>query len=151
MLENFTPMFPTAKADTPWRKLSDSGVSALNFEGESILKIEPSAIELLAKTAFHDVSHLMRPGHLAQLRAILDDPEASDNDRFVALDLLRNAQISAEGILPMCQDTGTAIVMGKKGRRVWTTGGDNADEAALSSGIKLTYKNDNHYLCKQCK
>ena len=143
MLENFTPMFPTAKADTPWRKLSDSGVSALNFEGESILKIEPSAIELLAKTAFHDVSHLMRPGHLAQLRAILDDPEASDNDRFVALDLLRNAQISAEGILPMCQDTGTAIVMGKKGRRVWTTGGDNADEAALSSGIKLTYKNDN--------
>ena len=143
MSENFTPMFPTAKAETPWRKLSDDGVSVVEFEGESILKVEPSALELLATTAFHDVSHLMRPGHLAQLRAILDDPEASDNDRFVALDLLRNAQISAEGVLPMCQDTGTAIVMGKKGRRVWTTGGDHADETAISAGVKLTYENDN--------
>ena len=125
-----------------WRKLDElSGfVELSSFENESILKVDPRALEALAKEAFHDISHFLRPGHLVQLSKILDDPEASANDRFVALDLLRNSQIAAEGILPMCQDTGTAIIMGKKGRCVWTTGGD---ERALSSGIEKTYATDN--------
>ena len=108
-----------------WRKLTDELVSTTEFEGERVLKVEPAALELLSREAFHDISHFLRSGHLEQLRAILDDPEASANDRFVALDLLRNSQIAAEGVLPMCQDTGTAIVMGKKGRCVWTPGGDD--------------------------
>ena len=133
--------FPLQRpADASWRKLTGEHVSVAEFEGESVLKVEPVALELLAREAFHDVSHFLRSGHLEQLRGILDDPEASANDRFVALDLLRNSQIAAEGILPMCQDTGTAIVMGKKGRRVWTPGGD---EDALSRGIERTYATDN--------
>ena len=127
-------------ADVLWRKLSDDFVSSADFEGESILKVDPAALELLAREAFHDISHFLRSGHLEQLRGILDDPGASPNDRFVALDLLRNSQIAAEGILPMCQDTGTAIVMGKKGRCVWTSGGD---EHALARGIEKTYATDN--------
>jgi fumarate hydratase class I len=110
------------------------------FEGEKVLKVEPAALELLSREAFHDISHFLRSGHLEQLRGILDDPEASANDRFVALDLLRNSQIAAEGVLPMCQDTGTAIVMGKKGRCVWTPGGD---DHALARGIEKTYATDN--------
>ncbi len=126
--------------ELPWRKLTSDFVSTSEFEGEKILKINPDALELLAREAFHDISHFLRPDHLEQLRGILDDPEASSNDRFVALDLLRNSQIAAEGILPMCQDTGTAIVMGKKGRCVWTPGGD---EDALARGIEKTYATDN--------
>ena len=100
------------------------------------MQVEPEALTLLSATAMRDIAHLLRPGHLAQLRRILDDPEASANDRFVALDLLKNANIAAGGVLPMCQDTGTAIVMGKKGQYVLTDGGD---EEAISRGIFKTY------------
>ncbi len=133
--------FPVSShGDVTWRKLTDEHVSTTEFEGEKVLKIEPAALELLSREAFHDISHFLRSGHLEQLRSILDDPEASANDRFVALDLLRNSQIAAEGVLPMCQDTGTAIVMGKKGRCVWTPGGD---DHALARGIEKTYATDN--------
>ena len=125
-----------------WRKIDglDSCLEQAIFCDETILKIKPEALERLAQEAFHDISHFLRPGHLEQLRKILDDPEASPNDRFVALDLLRNSQIAAEGILPMCQDTGTAIILAKKGRCVWTQGGD---ESVLSNGIEKTYASDN--------
>ncbi|MGQ9367510.1 fumarate hydratase [Azospirillum sp. ST 5-10] len=129
-------LFPLGKDDTPYRKLTADHVSVVAFDGEEVLKVDPEGLRLLAEAAFADINHLLRPGHLRQLRAILDDPEASANDRFVALDLLKNANIAAGGTLPMCQDTGTAIVMGKKGRRVWTRGGD---EAALSAGVKDAY------------
>jgi fumarate hydratase class I len=125
-----------------WRKIDglDSCLEQAIFCDETILKIKPEALERLAQEAFHDISHFLRPGHLEQLRKILDDPGASPNDRFVALDLLRNSQIAAEGILPMCQDTGTAIILAKKGRCVWTQGGD---ESVLSNGIEKTYASDN--------
>ena len=126
--------------DTPWRKLGGDFVSAVPFEGGTVLKVDPQALTLLTAEAFKDVSHLLRPGHLAKLAKILDDPEASDNDRFVALDLLKNANIAAGGVLPMCQDTGTAIIMGKKGANVWTGGGD---EAAISEGVLKTYTEAN--------
>jgi fumarate hydratase class I len=133
--------FPVSRhGDVTWRKLTEEHVSTTEFEGEKVLKVEPAALELLSREAFHDISHFLRTGHLEQLRGILDDPEASANDRFVALDLLRNSQIAAEGVLPMCQDTGTAIVMGKKGRCVWTPGGD---DHALARGIEKTYATDN--------
>ncbi|HSK39031.1 MAG TPA: fumarate hydratase, partial [Arenibaculum sp.] len=131
-----TPLFPMGTDTTPYRKLTADHVSVAEFDGEEILKVGAEGLRLLAEQAFIDINHLLRPGHLGQLRAILDDPEASPNDRFVALDLLKNANIAASGILPMCQDTGTAIVMGKKGRRVWTRGGD---EAALSDGVCDAY------------
>ncbi len=137
---HYQSMFPVGAADTPWRKLSSEHVEVVDFDGQQVLKVAPEALTLLAKEALHDVSHKLRPGHLAQLRKILDDPEASPNDRFVALDLLKNAQISANGVLPMCQDTGTAIIMGKKGQQVWTGGGD---EEALSRGVFRTYADDN--------
>ena len=127
-------------ADIQWRKLPGDYVSTTEFEGEKILKVDPAALDHLAREAFFDIAHYYRPGHLEQLSGILDDPGASANDRFVALDLLRNAQIAAEGILPMCQDTGTAIVMAKKGRQVWTSGGD---EDSLATGIESTYQSDN--------
>ena len=111
-------------------------MSTVEAAGRRFLQVEPEALTLLAREAMWDIAHLLRPGHLRQLRAILDDPEASANDRFVALDLLKNACISAGGVLPMCQDTGTAIVMGKRGQHV-LTGGD--DEAALARGIQETY------------
>ena len=125
-----------------WRKIDglDSCLEQALFCDETILKIKPEALERLAQEAFHDISHFLRPGHLEQLRKILGDPGASPNDRFVALDLLRNSQIAAEGILPMCQDTGTAIILAKKGRCVWTQGGD---ESVLSNGIEKTYASDN--------
>ncbi len=132
----YTPMFPLGADDTPWRRLAIDGVSTTHCEGRTILRIRPEALSELAAQAFHEVSHLLRPGHLAQLRAILDDPEASANDRFVALDLLRNASIAAGGVLPMCQDTGTALVFGKKGQRVWVEGDE---EEALSYGVHRTY------------
>ena len=133
-------MFPLDPADTPWRKLTGDYVETATFEGETVLKVDVRALSLMAAEAFKDISHLLRPGHLKQLAGILDDKEASDNDRFVAMDLLKNANIAAGGVLPMCQDTGTAIVMGKKGGRVWTAGGD---EAALSQGIRKTFTETN--------
>jgi fumarate hydratase, class I len=128
-------LFPLGPHDALYRKLTGDFVSAGVFEGCRIVKIDPAALTLLAREAFVDCQHLLRPGHLAQLRAVLDDPEASANDKFVAFDLLKNANIAAGKVLPMCQDTGTAIVMGKKGQQVWT-GGDDA--TALSAGIRRT-------------
>src|SRR5689334_11877800 len=119
---SFSTMFPLGADKTPYRKLPIEGVTTIEVDGKRVLRIPPKALEELAFTACHEVSHLLRPAHLAQLRKILDDPEASANDRFVALDLLKNANIAAGGALPMCQDTGTAIVFGKKGQRVWVEG-----------------------------
>src|SRR5437764_2426774 len=136
----FHELFPLGGDDTPYRKLTGDYVATASFEGERIVKVAPEALSLLAHQAFVDCQHLLRPGHLAQLRAILEDPEASSNDKFVAFDLLKNANIAAGKVLPMCQDTGTAIVMGKKGQQVWT-GGDDA--AALSVGICRTYTETN--------
>ena len=136
-------MFPCDPyQNVDWRKIDglDSCLEQATFCDEIILKIKPEALERLAQETFHDISHFLRSGHLEQLRKILDDSEASPNDRFVALDLLRNSQIAAEGILPMCQDTGTAIILAKKGRCVWTQGGD---ESVLSNGIEKTYASDN--------
>jgi len=132
---------PTA-AEVEWKHLSglSSLVTESEIEGEAVIKVGTDALGELASEAFHQISHYLRTDHLRQLRSILDDDEASANDRFVALDLLRNSQIAAEGILPMCQDTGTAIVLAKKGRRVWTQGGD---EAALAEGIERRYASDN--------
>ncbi|HUB97176.1 MAG TPA: fumarate hydratase [Stellaceae bacterium] len=136
----FHELFPLGEDDTPYRKLSGDHVGSAMFAGQSVLTVEPPALTLLAAQAMVDCQHLLRPGHLQQLRAILDDPEASANDRFVAFDLLKNANIAAGKVLPMCQDTGTAIVMGKKGQRVWTGGGD---AAALAAGIRRTYTDTN--------
>ncbi len=134
------PMFPLGADDTPYRKISDEGIGTAHFEGQEILTIKPEALTRLAAEAYRDVSHLLRPAHLKQLASILDDPEASDNDRFVALDLLKNANIAAAGVLPMCQDTGNALIMGKKGQRVWT---DFDDEAAIAAGVRQAYAENN--------
>ncbi len=136
----YQEMFPLSPRETPWRKLTDDHVSTVEVDGQKVLKVAPEAIEMLAEVAMRDIAHLFRPAHLAQLSAILDDPEASDNDRYVALELLKNANVSAGMVLPSCQDTGTAIVMGKKGQYVWT---DGTDEAALSQGIAATYTKTN--------
>jgi len=136
----YAPMFPLGPDPTPWKQLAIDGVRIASCDGETVLRVRPEALAELAFQAFRDVSHLLRPGHLAQLRAILDDPQASDNDRFVALDLLKNANIAAGGVLPMCQDTGTAIVFGKKGQRVWVEGDE---EEALSWGVHRTYTETN--------
>jgi fumarate hydratase class I len=132
----YSDLLPLGKDPTPYRLLSAEGVRLVEAAGRNFLEIAPEAITLLAETAFHDIAHYLRPAHLAQLRTILDDPEASDNDKFVALDLLQNANIAAAGVLPMCQDTGTAIVMGKRGQQILTTG---PDEKALSLGIYNAY------------
>jgi len=132
----FADLFPLGEDTTTYRKLTSDFVGTAEFAGKTIVTVEPQALTLLAAEAFHDVSHLLRPTHLAQVRKILDDPEASPNDRFVALDLLKNANIAAGGVLPMCQDTGTAIIMGKKGQQIWTGGGD---ELALSEGVAQAY------------
>ncbi|PLX39637.1 MAG: fumarate hydratase [Hyphomicrobiales bacterium] len=131
-----SPLFPLALDTTPYKKLTGDFVSTATFEGQEILKVEREGLRLLSEQAFADINHLLRPGHLAQLAKILDDPEATPNDKFVAYDLLKNANISAGGVLPMCQDTGTGIIMGKKGRRVWTSG---EDEAALAEGVRDAY------------
>ncbi|MEE1939263.1 fumarate hydratase [Streptomyces sp. TRM 70361] len=133
---SYTDLLPLGADDTPYRLVTAEGVSTFEAGGRTFLKVEPEALRLLAAEAVRDISHFLRPAHLAQLRRILDDPEASANDRFVALDLLKNANIAAAGVLPMCQDTGTAIVMGKRGQNVLTEGGD---EAALSRGIHDAY------------
>ncbi len=133
-------MFPLAEDATPYRLLTSDYVAPVKVNGHEILQVDPAALTMLADQAMRDCQHLLRPGHLAQLRKIIDDPEASANDRFVAFELLKNATISAAGVLPMCQDTGTAIIMGKKGENVWTGGGD---EAALSEGILKAYTETN--------
>ena len=124
-------IFPLSADATHYRQLSSDHVGTESFRGQDVLVVEKEALRLLSEAAFTDINHLLRPGHLRQLASILQDPEATDNDRFVAYDLLKNANIAAGGILPMCQDTGTAIIMGKKGGNVWTGGGD---EAALFAG-----------------
>jgi fumarate hydratase, class I len=131
-----TPLFPLGKDTTSYRKLSSDGVRAERVMGREMVVIEREALRALAEAAFTDINHLLRPGHLKQLRSILDDPESSDNDKFVAYDFLKNANIAAGGVLPMCQDTGTAIIMGKKGRLVLT---DGDDEAALAEGARDAY------------
>jgi fumarate hydratase, class I len=131
-----TPLFPLGPDATTYRKLSSDGVRLERALGRDMVMVEGDALRALAEQAFVDINHLLRPGHLAQLRAILDDPEASDNDRFVAYDFLKNANIAAGGVLPMCQDTGTAIIMGKKGRLIFTEGDD---EAALAQGARDAY------------
>ena len=136
----FLDMLPLGPDTTTYRKLSSDFVSTTQFQGEEIITVDPEGLRLLSEEAFRDINHLLRPGHLAQLAQILDDPEASDNDRFVAYDLLKNANIAAGGVLPMCQDTGTAIVMGKKGRRIWTNG---EDKSALSKGVLDAYNHNN--------
>ncbi|MND15624.1 Fumarate hydratase class I, aerobic [compost metagenome] len=132
--------FPLKKDDTEYYLLSSDYVSVSEFAGQEVLKVEPQALTLLAQHAFHDASFMLRPAHQQQVADILSDPEASENDKYVALQFLRNSEIAAKGILPTCQDTGTAIITGKKGQRVWTGGGD---EAALAQGVYNTYIQDN--------
>jgi fumarate hydratase, class I len=136
----FQEIFPLGAEDTPWRKLTDEHVSTIDVDGKKVLKVAPRAMSLLAEVAMRDIQHLFRPAHLAQLALILEDDEASDNDKYVALELLKNANVSVGMDLPSCQDTGTAIVMGKKGQYVWTEGSDEED---LSQGIANTYLNTN--------
>ncbi len=133
----YSDMLPLGEDDTPYRLVTADGVDEIQLGDRTFLTVAPEALRQLAFEALRDISHLLRPGHLAQLRRILDDPEASPNDRFVALDLLKNANISAGGVLPMCQDTGTAIVMGKRGQQVLTEGDDERD---LSLGIFDAYQ-----------
>jgi fumarate hydratase class I len=131
-----TPLFPLGPDKTPYRKLEVGGVTVEKVMGKDMLMVSHEALRALAEAAFTDINHLLRPAHLKQLRAILDDPQASPNDKFVAYDFLKNANISAGGVLPMCQDTGTAIIMGKKGRMVFT---DGSDEGALAEGARDAY------------
>ena len=133
---SYEDLLPIGPDTTEYRKISSDGVSTFTAEGKEFLKVAPEAITNLTEVAIHDISHYLRAAHLQQLQNILKDPESSPNDRFVALDLLKNANISAGGILPMCQDTGTAIVMGKKGQRVLTS---EKDEASISRGVYNSY------------
>lgn len=132
--------FPLAKDDTEYRLLTDEYVSTESFDGKDILKVKPEALSALSQAAMRDIAFFLRPAHLKQVAAILEDPEASQNDRNVALTMLKNAEVSAHGVLPFCQDTGTAIVVGKKGQQVWTGGGD---EEAISKGVYNTYTKEN--------
>jgi fumarate hydratase class I len=131
-----TPLFPLGADTTPYKKIATEGVRVEKVLGKDMLVVSREALRALSEAAFGDINHYLRPGHLKQLRSILDDKEASDNDKFVAFDFLKNANIAAGGVLPMCQDTGTAIIMGKKGFRVIT---DGDDEAALSEGARDAY------------
>jgi fumarate hydratase class I len=131
-----TPLFPLGKDQTPYRTIATEPVRVESVLGEEVLVVPRAALRALAEAAFTDINHLLRPAHLQSLKAIVEDPEASDNDKFVAYDFLKNANIAAGGVLPMCQDTGTAIIMGKKGRLIWT---DGADEAALAEGARDAY------------
>ncbi|GIG85287.1 fumarate hydratase [Plantactinospora endophytica] len=134
---SYSPLLPVGADQTEYRLVTDEGVDVVHGPGgRRFLTVEPAALTALTAEAMHDISHYLRPAHLGQLRAIIDDPAASPNDRFVALDLLRNANIAAGGVLPMCQDTGTAIVMGKRGRHVLT---DGSDDEALSRGVYQAY------------
>ncbi|WP_395697453.1 fumarate hydratase [Methylocella sp.] len=140
MTFQYHPPFPLSKDETPFRKLDCGGVSVERFGPHEFVVVKREAMRALAEAAMIDVNHLLRPAHLAQLAKILDDKEASDNDKFVAYDLLKNANIAAGGVLPMCQDTGTAIVMGKKGRFIFT---DGDDASALAEGIRDAYEKKN--------
>ncbi len=131
---------PLGADDTEYRLLTTEGVSTATFEGREILKVAPEALAYVAREAFHDTNFFLRPRHLEQVAAILKDPEASDNDRYVALTLLKNAEIAARGILPMCQDTGTCSIFGKKGQQVWT-GGNDAEQ--LAKGVYECYTREN--------
>jgi fumarate hydratase, class I len=131
-----TPLFPLGKDDTPYRKIAADGVRVERVLGEDVLVVPREALRALSEAAFNDINHLLRPAHPASLKAIVEDPEASNNDKFVAYEFLKNANISAGGVLPMCQDTGTAIIMGKKGRLIWSAGDD---EAALAEGARDAY------------
>src|SRR6202046_5545582 len=133
---SYTDLLPLGHDETTYRKIAEGGVEAAQAFGRSFISVDPQALTLLSRTAFRDIAHLLRPSHLRQLRAILDDAEASPNDRYVARDLLQNANIAAGGVLPMCQDTGTAIVMGKRGQYVLT---DGRDEEHLSRGVYDAY------------
>ena len=137
---HFQKLCELGEDDTEYRLLTSEFVSTDSFEGKQILKIEPEGLSHLILHAMHDLSFMLRPKHLEQVASILEDLEASENDRHVALTLLRNAEVAAQGVLPFCQDTGTAIVMAKKGQQVWT-GGD--DEAAIAKGVYDTYTSDN--------
>ncbi len=136
----YHPLFLQGKDQAPYRKLSSGGVRVETAGSHSFLHVDREALRLLAENAMSDINHLLRPAHLAQLAKILGDPEATGNDKFVAFDLLKNANIAAGGILPMCQDTGTALVFGKKGQRVWVEGNE---EEALSWGVHRTYTETN--------
>ncbi len=133
---SYTDMLPTGADDTEYRLLTSDGISVASALGREFLQLEPEVLSQLTAAAMHDIAHLLRPAHLRQLRSILDDPEASGNDKFVAGDLLKNACIAAGGILPMCQDTGTAIVMGKRGQQVLT---DGRDEEHIARGVYDAY------------
>ena len=136
----YAPMFQLGEDTTQYYKLTGEGVSISEFEGHKILKVSPEALTLMANTAFRDVNFLLRREHNAQVASILNDPEASDNDKYVALTFLRNAEVAAKGRLPFCQDTGTAIIHGEKGQQVWT---GFCDEEALSLGVYKTYTEEN--------
>jgi fumarate hydratase class I len=136
----YSDLFQFGKDATPYRKLTSDFVSTITVDGREILKVEDGALELLAKEAMSDIAHLLRPGHLEQLSNILKDEEASENDRFVAKELLKNANIAAGRVLPSCQDTGTAIIVGTKGQHVWTEGND---AAPLTKGVMRTYTETN--------
>lgn len=136
----YSKLFQTGNDDTPYRKITSDHVSTIEVEGRTILKVEDEGLELLSREAMADIAHLLRPGHLQQLADILKDNEASDNDHFVAKELLKNANIAAGRVLPSCQDTGTAIVVGKKGQNVWT---DGDDANPLTKGIMRTYTETN--------
>jgi fumarate hydratase class I len=135
-----TPLFPLGRDTTTYRKLTAEGVRVETILGREVLVVSHEAMRALSEAAFTDINHLLRPAHLASLKSIVEDPEASDNDKFVAFDFLKNANIAAGGVLPMCQDTGTAIISAKKGRLVWTEGDD---EAALAEGARDAYLRKN--------
>jgi fumarate hydratase class I len=136
----YEDLLPLGADHTTYRLLTDEGVRTVKGpDGRAFLEVAPEALRLLTETAMHDIAHYLRPAHLTQLRSIIDDPEASNNDKFVALDLLKNANIAAGGVLPMCQDTGTAIVMGKRGQHVLTAGHQGSDESAIARGVYDAY------------
>lgn len=136
---HFQELFELGPDDTEYRLLTAEHVSVKSFNGRDVLCVDPQALTLLCSQAFHDINFFLRPKHLKQVAAILDDPEASENDRMVALTMLKNADVSSAGVLPFCQDTGTAIVMGKKGHAVWSSG----DEEAIAHGVFNAYTENN--------
>ncbi len=136
---HFEPLFDLGRDETHYRLLTSEHVKVRSFEGQEVLCVDPQALTLLSSQAFHDINFFLRPAHLKQVAAILDDPEASENDRMVALTMLKNADVSSAGVLPFCQDTGTATILGKKGHAVWSIG----DEAALSRGVYDAYTENN--------
>ena len=133
----YQPIFELGTDKTPYRQLATDGVSVVTVDGREFLQVDPDVLREVSRQAFDDIAHLLRPAHLGQLRKVVDDPESSSNDKFVAMELLRNANIAAGRVLPGCQDTGTAIVMGHKGERVLT---DGDDAEAISHGVFDAYE-----------